>query len=43
MPTARIAEALEDIREGKLVILVDDEDRENEGAAIRGSRSQRLC
>ena len=31
MPTARIAEALEDIREGKLVILVDDEDRENEG------------
>ncbi|MFP3870365.1 MAG: bifunctional 3,4-dihydroxy-2-butanone-4-phosphate synthase/GTP cyclohydrolase II [Syntrophobacteria bacterium] len=31
MPTARIAEALEDIRAGKIVILVDDEDRENEG------------
>jgi len=31
MPTARIAEALEEIREGKMVILVDDEDRENEG------------
>jgi 3,4-dihydroxy 2-butanone 4-phosphate synthase / GTP cyclohydrolase II len=27
----RIEEALEDIREGKMVILVDDEDRENEG------------
>jgi 3,4-dihydroxy 2-butanone 4-phosphate synthase/GTP cyclohydrolase II len=26
-----IAEALEDIREGKIVIVVDDEDRENEG------------
>ena len=31
MPTAKIAEALEEIREGKIVILVDDEDRENEG------------
>jgi 3,4-dihydroxy 2-butanone 4-phosphate synthase / GTP cyclohydrolase II len=27
----KIEEALEDIREGKMVILVDDEDRENEG------------
>jgi 3,4-dihydroxy 2-butanone 4-phosphate synthase/GTP cyclohydrolase II len=27
----RIEEALDDIREGKIVILVDDEDRENEG------------
>jgi 3,4-dihydroxy 2-butanone 4-phosphate synthase/GTP cyclohydrolase II len=27
----RIEDALEDIREGKMVILVDDEDRENEG------------
>ncbi|NOZ69328.1 MAG: hypothetical protein GXP46_08835, partial [Deferribacteres bacterium] len=26
-----IEEALEDIREGKMVILIDDEDRENEG------------
>jgi 3,4-dihydroxy 2-butanone 4-phosphate synthase / GTP cyclohydrolase II len=28
---ARVVEALEDIRAGKMVILVDDEDRENEG------------
>ncbi len=28
---SRIEDALKDIREGKLVILVDDEDRENEG------------
>ena len=27
----RIEAALEDIRQGKMVILVDDEDRENEG------------
>ena len=31
MPTAKIAEALEEIRAGNMVILVDDEDRENEG------------
>ncbi len=31
MIIARIEEALEDIRQGKMVILVDDEDRENEG------------
>lgn len=31
MPHATIPEALEDIRAGKMVILVDDEDRENEG------------
>ena len=31
MPSTKIAEALEDIREGKMLILVDDEDRENEG------------
>ncbi len=31
MPIARIEAALEDIRQGKMVILVDDEDRENEG------------
>lgn len=28
---SRVEEALEDIRQGKMVILVDDEDRENEG------------
>jgi 3,4-dihydroxy 2-butanone 4-phosphate synthase/GTP cyclohydrolase II len=31
MVTAKITEALEEIREGRMVILVDDEDRENEG------------
>jgi 3,4-dihydroxy 2-butanone 4-phosphate synthase / GTP cyclohydrolase II len=31
MTTARIEEVLEDMRQGKMVILVDDEDRENEG------------
>ncbi len=31
MPLARVEKALQDIRQGKMVILVDDEDRENEG------------
>ena len=31
MPLARIEDAIEDIKQGKMVILVDDEDRENEG------------
>lgn len=31
MSVASIDEAIEDIRQGKMVILVDDEDRENEG------------
>ena len=31
MPLATIEEALTDIRAGKMIILVDDEDRENEG------------
>jgi len=31
MPISTIEEALEDIRAGKMIILVDDEDRENEG------------
>ena len=30
-PFATIAEAIEDIRQGKMVVVVDDEDRENEG------------
>lgn len=33
-----IQEALEDIRKGKAVIVVDDEDRENEGDFITASR-----
>ena len=31
MPLATITEAIEDIRNGKMIVLVDDEDRENEG------------
>ena len=31
MPLARIEDVLDDLRRGKMVILVDDEDRENEG------------
>ncbi len=31
MPLAKIKDAIEDIKKGKTVILVDDEDRENEG------------
>jgi len=31
MPLSKIEEAIADIRDGKMVILVDDEDRENEG------------
>src|SRR5438046_6360825 len=30
-PFPSVAEAIEDIRRGKMVIVVDDEDRENEG------------
>src|SRR6202451_149431 len=30
-PFASIEEAVEDIRQGKMIVLVDDEDRENEG------------
>jgi hypothetical protein len=31
MPLLTIEQAIKDIRHGKMVILVDDEDRENEG------------
>ena len=31
MPLCSVEEAVADIRQGKMVILVDDEDRENEG------------
>lgn len=34
MPISGIEEALEDLKEGKLIIVVDDEDRENEGDLI---------
>jgi 3,4-dihydroxy 2-butanone 4-phosphate synthase / GTP cyclohydrolase II len=34
MPLAAIEEAVEDIKNGKIVIIVDDEDRENEGDLV---------
>ncbi len=34
MPFARIAEALEDLRAGHMVVVVDDENRENEGDLV---------
>ncbi|HUF04949.1 MAG TPA: 3,4-dihydroxy-2-butanone-4-phosphate synthase [Aridibacter sp.] len=34
MPLSSIEEAAEDIRDGKLIIIVDDEDRENEGDLV---------
>lgn len=37
MPIAKIEAALDDIRHGKMVILVDDEDRENEGDLVCAS------
>jgi 3,4-dihydroxy 2-butanone 4-phosphate synthase/GTP cyclohydrolase II len=34
MPFATIADAVADIREGRMIIIVDDEDRENEGDLV---------
>ncbi len=34
MPFGSIEQALEDIRQGKIIIVADDEDRENEGDLI---------
>jgi len=34
MPFDRVEDAIEDIRQGKLVIIADDEDRENEGDLV---------
>ena len=34
MPLATIEEAVKDIRDGKMIIIVDDEDRENEGDLV---------
>jgi 3,4-dihydroxy 2-butanone 4-phosphate synthase/GTP cyclohydrolase II len=34
MPLCTIEEAIEDIRQGRMVIMVDDEDRENEGDLV---------
>src|SRR4029078_757905 len=37
MPLAGIEEAARDIRDGKMIIIVDDEDRENEGDLVCGA------
>ena len=37
-PLDRIEDAIEDIRQGKLIIVVDDEDRENEGDFVAAAR-----
>jgi len=34
MPIQRVLEAIEEIKQGKMVIMVDDEDRENEGDLV---------
>lgn len=34
MPYERVKEAIEDIKQGKMVVMVDDEDRENEGDLV---------
>src|SRR5258706_16477511 len=34
MPFASIPDAADDIREGRMIIIVDDEDRENEGDLV---------
>jgi 3,4-dihydroxy 2-butanone 4-phosphate synthase/GTP cyclohydrolase II len=39
MPISTIEEALEDLRAGKMIILVDDEDRENEGDLMMAAES----
>ncbi len=36
-----ISEAIEDIRNGKMIIVVDDEDRENEGDFVAAAESGR--
>ncbi|WP_442765819.1 3,4-dihydroxy-2-butanone-4-phosphate synthase, partial [Sulfurospirillum cavolei] len=34
MPIQRVKQAIEDIKNGKMVMMVDDEDRENEGDLV---------
>ncbi|MGF1634073.1 MAG: bifunctional 3,4-dihydroxy-2-butanone-4-phosphate synthase/GTP cyclohydrolase II [Phycisphaerae bacterium] len=38
MPMSPIADVLEDLRAGKMVVLVDDEDRENEGDLVMAAQ-----
>lgn len=37
MPIARVKQAIEDMKMGKMVVMVDDEDRENEGDLVYAS------
>lgn len=39
MPLNTIEEALEDLRQGKMIIVVDDEDRENEGDLVMAAET----
>ena len=39
MPLASIEEALDDLRRGRIIILVDDEDRENEGDLVMAAEA----
>jgi 3,4-dihydroxy 2-butanone 4-phosphate synthase/GTP cyclohydrolase II len=34
MPFDRVEDAIEDIRQGRMIIVADDEDRENEGDLV---------
>ena len=47
MPLSKIEDAIEDIKAGKMVVIVDDEDRENEGdltiAALSHESGGREC
>ena len=38
-----IEEILEDLRQGKIVMMMDDEDRENEGDVICAAEHATLC
>jgi len=41
-PFSSIEDAIEDVKQGKMIVIVDDEDRENEGdLMMRGSTSWR--
>jgi 3,4-dihydroxy 2-butanone 4-phosphate synthase/GTP cyclohydrolase II len=42
MPFSSIPEVLEDLKAGKMIVLVDDEDRENEGDLVIAAEKSRL-
>ncbi len=37
MPIERVKKAIEDIKSGKMIVMIDDEDRENEGDVVYGA------